>query len=81
MKEFVGLGLGEVIDKLTIANNKIWHLETALGTEPDMAKKGRIAVEIRMNNRERQHWIREINRISNTGFWNNKVDHISKVER
>ena len=77
-KEISGLGMGEVIDKLSIVNNKIWHLETALGSAEPI-KAGKIAIEIRQNNKERQHWIREINKFTKTGFWNDKVDHVSQV--
>lgn len=80
MAEIEGLGIGEVIDKLSIVNNKIWHLETKLG-EVGNVERGQIALEIRQNNRERQHWIRELNKFTKTGFYTNKVDHVSQVER
>jgi hypothetical protein len=86
IKELVNLpknciGVGDCVDKISICNLKVWHLEEACNKTEDMAERGRFLTELRANNRERVAWIHALNKMTGTGFWNDKVNHLSKIER
>lgn len=78
------MALGELIDKLTIINNKIWHLEAEIrnGKEGKLGLEeiGRRALQIRNLNKERIAIKNEINRRfdKDNYFEETKINHISE---
>ena len=77
------LGLGDMIEKLAIINNVIWHLETNIGETKDDAEVGRITKKIRAANRQRTRIRNELNVIGHDfvadlpDFIDIKIDHFS----
>ena len=73
--------LGDLVDRLTIVNNRIWHKESAIrsGKEQELGLEevGRRALEIRDLNAERIALKNALNELSGEGFKDVKVDHVS----
>lgn len=74
--------VGEMIDRLSITNLKIWHLEEAIrqGREGELGLEevGRRALEIRSLNAERVALVNGINVVLDPGaFPDRKVNHAS----
>lgn len=70
---------GELIDRLTIINCKMWHMDEGISKaekENDMVKAGEFAILARALNRERADVREEINRVlgfEETG--SNKIEY------
>ena len=76
------ISLGDLVDKLTIINNKIWHLESDIRKgklDGDLEETGRRAIQVRELNNERIALKNAINEISKTGFKEVKVNHVTKT--
>ena len=75
------VGLGDLVDRLTIVNNKIWHLENEIRhmKELDMPLEeiGRRSLLIRDFNKERVSYKNAIDEISEEFFGDLKIDHSS----
>ena len=77
-------GIGDLIEKLFIANNKIWHLETELteeGKKNNHKRCGELALAIRQVNKERVAIRNFLNEKFGTGFSELKVNHGSETGR
>lgn len=70
--------LGNLIDRLSIVNQKIWHLESDIrkGALSDPVEVGRRAMQIRDFNAERVALINALNELDG-GFPEVKVNHRS----
>lgn len=77
----MNVSMGDLIDRLSIVNLKIWHLEEQIraGKEQELTieKIGKNALEIRDLNRERIALKNAINEEFDTGFKEIKVNHAS----
>ena len=66
MKSKYQIPTGELVDRLTIVNIKIWHLEEKIAKaqiDNDFEKIGKLALQIRIINNDRIELKEEINRI------------------
>ena len=75
------VGLGDLVDRLGIVNNKIWHLENEIRHMKELRlplnEIGRRALMIRDLNKERVAYKNAIDDISEEFFGDLKVDHAS----
>lgn len=73
------VSLGDLIDRLSIVNQKIWHLESDIrkGVLTDLTEIGKRALQIRDFNKERIALKNAINELAGTGFKETKVNHAS----
>jgi hypothetical protein len=75
------VGLGDLVDRLGIVNQKIWHLENEIRHMKELcvplAEIGRRALLIRDLNKERVAYKNAIDEISEEFFGDLKVDHTS----
>ena len=75
------VSLGDLVDRLSIVNQKIWHLESSIRKgklDNDLLEVGRRAVEIRNLNKERVSIKDAINEYTSYGFKEVKVNHLSQ---
>ena len=75
------VSLGDLVDRLSIVNQKIWHLESSIRKgklDNDLLEVGRRAVEIRNLNKERVSIKDAINEYTDYGFKEVKVNHLSQ---
>ncbi len=80
----VEVSLGDLVDRLSIVNLKIWHLENEIrqGGEGKftLAEIGRRALLVRDLNKERVAYKNAINKIGERYFNDIKIDHRSAFE-
>ena len=79
------LTVGELVDRLVIVNNRIWHLEADIRKGKEgllgLEEVGRRAIEIREHNAERVALKNELTkRLDPGGLFDVKVDHASRAE-
>ena len=75
------ISLGDLVDRLSIVNLKIWHLESDVRQrklDSDIKEVGRRAIAIRDQNAERIALKNAINEYASCGFKEIKVDHVSE---
>ena len=73
------LSIGELIDRVSIANIKIWHLEQAISEARDkkrMEEVGKMALQVRELNTDRSELRAEINkRMNDSNQGSNKIEY------
>ena len=70
------VSIGELIDKLSIVNIKMWHMDEAMSKATDKAKAGEYALIARDLNRERSDLREEINiRLEGQSRGSNKIEY------
>lgn len=70
------VSIGELIDRLSITNIKMWHMDEAIAKTDDPVKKGEYADIARNLNRERTDLREEINmRLEGRSRGTNKIEY------
>ena len=75
------ISLGDLVDRLSIVNQKIWHLESDVRKgllDNNLEEVGRRAIEIRNQNAERIALKNAINEYTGVGFKEVKINHASQ---
>jgi hypothetical protein len=76
MQKGYKVSIGELIDKISIVNIKMWHMDEALSKTDDKVKKGEYADIARQLNRERTDLREEINlRLEGKSRGSNKIEY------
>lgn len=75
------LSIGELIDRISISNIKIWHLEQAISEAKKIGDKDAIAkmsIQVRELNRDRSDLREEINAVMNDKkLGTNKIEYVN----
>ena len=75
------LSVGELIDRISISNIKIWHLEQAISEAKKQGKKIKVsemALQVRELNRDRSDLREEINIVMNDKkLGTNKIEYVN----
>ena len=70
------VSIGELIDRLSIVNIKMWHMDEAISKTDDKIKKGEYADIARNLNKERTDLREEINiRLEGRSRGTNKIEY------
>lgn len=73
-------GVGDVVDRLSIVNIKIFQLESKIKTYKDLSNEeiGKMAKQIRLLNKDRIACKNLLNLLTNTGLSEVKINHVSE---